>query len=132
MDELELQDRPGFMTRLTGIFSGRAHADDEPMQNPLQTVRQTYAYHICVHREIFTLEDARMIANGIMRGEQQVVNLNVTEPILRQRIVDFLSGVNYALEGNWEEIGENIYLIAPPVANVEVAPATPGTNSYRN
>jgi len=131
MEELELQDRPGFMSRIAGMFSGRSEESVE-VEGPARPTRQHYAYHVTVRKDIVTLEDARMAANGIMRGEQQIVNLSHTESGLRQRIVDFLSGVNFALEGNWEEVGDHIYLIAPPIANVETAPATPTSNSYRN
>jgi cell division inhibitor SepF len=60
------------------------------------------------------------------------LNLSSTEPGLRQKIVDFMSGVNYAQEGTWEEIGESIYLVVPANAYVEVAPATPRMNAVRN
>jgi FtsZ-interacting cell division protein YlmF len=33
--------------------------------------------------------------------------------------------VAFALEGSWEEVGENVYLLVPPSAYVELAAATP-------
>jgi FtsZ-interacting cell division protein YlmF len=43
-----------------------------------------------------------------------------------------MCGVNFALEGSWEEIGDNIYLVVPATTFVEVAPPTARSNSYRN
>ena len=37
-----------------------------------------------------------------------------------------------AQEGTWEEIGENVYMIVPSYAYVEVAPATPRMVAGRN
>ena len=71
-------------------------------------------------------------ANGLKCGEQQILNLSSTESALRQKIVDFMCGVNYAQEGTWEEIGDNIFLVVPGNAYVEVAPATPRMNAVKN
>lgn len=71
-------------------------------------------------------------ANGLKCGEQQILNLASTETALRQKIVDFMCGVNYAQEGTWEEVGENIYLVVPANAYVEVAPATPRMQASKN
>jgi FtsZ-interacting cell division protein YlmF len=43
-----------------------------------------------------------------------------------------MSGVNFAEEGTWEELGENIFMIAPKTATVEVAPASPRMTAQRN
>ena len=71
-------------------------------------------------------------ANGLKRGEQQILNLSGTDAVTRQKIVDFMCGVNYAQEGTWEEVGDGVYLIVPSNAYVEVAPPTPRMNAMRN
>ncbi|HSI73142.1 MAG TPA: cell division protein SepF [Fimbriimonas sp.] len=96
------------------------------------TIRQNYRYTVTVRRQITVFEDALASANGLKRGEQQILNLTATDPQTRQKIVDFMSGVNYAQEGTWEEIGENVYLIVPSNAYVEVAPPTPRMSAIRN
>jgi FtsZ-interacting cell division protein YlmF len=60
------------------------------------------------------------------------LNLTGTDATTRQKIVDFMCGVNYAQEGTWEEVGEGVYLIVPSNAYVEVAPPTPRMNALRN
>lgn len=134
MEELELQDKPGFFTRIAGMFT---RAEDEEVteteeKNRSFELRTAYKYHVTVRRQIVSFDDALAAANGFKRGEQQILNLSSTEPTLRQKIVDFMCGVNYAQEGAWEEIGEHIYLVVPPNVFVEVAPASPRANAIRN
>jgi len=136
MEELELQDKPGIFSRLAGMFSRERDDDveDVKVENPAKalSLRPNYKYNVTIRRQISSFDDAIAAANGLKRGEQQILNLAHTEGFLRQKIVDFMSGVNYAQEGSWEEIGDNIYLVVPAEAFVEVAPPTARSNSLRN
>ena len=135
MEELELQDKPGLFTRLAGMFT-RAEDDEvtetEDGKSRSFELRTAYKYHVTIRRQIVSFDDALAAANGFKRGEQQILNLSATEPTLRQKIVDFMCGVNFAQEGSWEEVGENIYLVVPANVFVEVAPATPRASAMRN
>lgn len=135
MEELELQDRPGFFTRLRTKFMG-----DEPVEDMVDergeprryTLHANYRYAVTVRRQVLSFQDAVAAADGLKRGEQQILNLCAADNQLREKIKDFMCGVNYAEEGTWEELGENIYLLCPPLATVEVAPATPRMNAAKN
>src|SRR5204862_6733449 len=81
--------------------------------NAAVQMRPNYRYTVTVRPQITSFDDALAAANGLKRGDQQILNLSGTDPQTRQKIVDFMSGVNYAQEGSWEEIGENVYLIVP-------------------
>ncbi len=65
-----------------------------------------------------TMEDAKRAADGLKAGHQQVVNFQYAESRVRERIIDFLMGVVYALEGTVERVHEQVFLFAP--ANVQV------------
>jgi len=136
MEELELQDKPGFFSKITGMFThGRDDENYEVSEAPkARTVqlRSAYKYNVTVRRQVVSFDDALAAANGLKNGEQQILNLAHTEAALRQKVVDFMCGVNFALEGSWEEVGENIYLVVPATTYVEVAPPTARSNSYRN
>jgi cell division inhibitor SepF len=130
MEELVLQEKPGVFTRLRSLFV--RHAEEEEHTLPVRaitghgqsyTVRTAYAYNVTVRRGITSFDDAMEAAQGLKNGDQQILNLCCAEPALRQKIVDFICGVNFAQGGTWEEIGENIYVIVPPNAYVEVAPS---------
>lgn len=124
MDELELQDRPGILSKLSGLFGRSQEDEDEPPAagGAVYPLRSSYRYHVSIRRTIASFDDAYAAANGLKRGEQQILNLVATDPMLRQKIVDFMAGVAFAQEANWEEVGEHIYLVAPNSAYVEVVP----------
>jgi len=135
MEELELQDKPGLFSRLTGMFARTESEEDEEGvvdSNNTYALRSAYRYHVTVRRQVANFDEAYAAANGLKRGEQQILNLSLTEPTLRQKIVDFMSGVSFAQDANWEEIGEHVYLVAPGSAFVEVSAETPKNSFLRN
>jgi cell division inhibitor SepF len=81
---------------------------------------------------MYTFEDAMAVANGLRRGEQQIINLAALSGELRDKTINFLCGVNYAQEGTWENVSSDVVLIAPKHALVELTPATPRMNSVSN
>jgi cell division inhibitor SepF len=139
MEEVVLQDKPGLFSKIGNIFTRPVEDDEEEpivqVQNGTGSralVRPTHRYTVTIRRQITSFDDAMAAAVGIKRGEQQVLNLTATDPTLRQKIVDFMCGVNFSQEGTWEEIGEHIYLVAPGHAYIEVAPPTPRVNAIKN
>lgn len=68
--------------------------------------------HVAV-RQPRSFEDARIAADGLKDGRQQIINLEKSNPAMSERIIDFLSGVTYALNGFVEKVGDNVYLFAP-------------------
>ena len=138
MEETVIQDKPGFMSRIAGIFTRTDEFEEEVEVTPEKQangglqLRANYRYTVTVRRQITSFDDAMAAANGLKRGEQQILNLTNTDPVTRQKIVDFMCGVNYAQEGTWEEIGDAVYLIVPSNAYVEVAPPTPRMTALRN
>lgn len=138
MEELELQEKPGLFSRLSNLFARGEEVDEmdsdipSPSAGAAYQLKSAYRYHVTVRQHISNFEEAYAAANGLKRGEQQIVNLANTEPVLRQKIVDFMSGVAFAQDANWEQIGDNIYLVAPASAFVEVASVTPKSGLFRN
>jgi cell division inhibitor SepF len=137
MEETMLEEKAGFFGRVLSKFTRTDVYEEEVEQMPEKNItttgmRRDYRYTVTVRRQITSFDDAVAAAHGLKRGEQQIINLTGTEPVLRQKIVDFMSGVNFAHEGTWEEIGDAIYLVVPQNAYVEVAPATARTSALRN
>ncbi|MGE5545196.1 MAG: cell division protein SepF [Bacillota bacterium] len=66
-----------------------------------------------------TFEEAQDLADSLKNRRQVVLNLNGTETDIARRIIDFLSGTTYALDGQTQKLGENIFLFAP--SNVEIS-----------
>jgi len=139
MEEMVVQDKPGLLSRFASIFTRADEYEEEEAEitpekaaNGGLQLRANYRYTVTVRRQITSFDDAMAAANGLKRGDQQIINLSATDPATRQKIVDFMCGVNYAQEGTWEEIGEDVYLIVPSNAYVEVAPPTPRMSAMRN
>ncbi len=60
-----------------------------------------------------TFDEARDIADHLKQKKPVVINLEGVEKEIARRIVDFLSGSVYALDGNIQKISSGIFLIAP-------------------
>ncbi|MDD4688963.1 MAG: cell division protein SepF [Eubacteriales bacterium] len=60
-----------------------------------------------------TFEDARDIADHLKAKKPCVVNLESVDKEISRRIIDFLSGAVYALDGSIQKISAGIFLIAP-------------------
>ncbi|MCW5938912.1 MAG: cell division protein SepF [Fimbriimonadaceae bacterium] len=132
----ETFEKPGFFSRLAGLMS-RPREDeqyddfDTPQPSTLR-LHTSHRYSVTVRRQVVSFQDAVAAADGIKRGEQQILNLSMASPELREKIRDFMCGVNYNAEGTWEELGEHVYMLAPAMAYVEVAPASPRMTAQSN
>ena len=64
-------------------------------------------------------EDAQEICDQVKARKPVVVNLEKVEYPIAQRIMDFLSGTCYSLDGSIQRVANNIFIIAPE--NVDVS-----------
>lgn len=79
---------------------------------------QLFSLHAQRQQEIVvlqpkTFDDARAIADYLKLRRPVVVNLRGTHSELARRIVDFTSGVTYAVDGHLLRVGEEIFLFTP-------------------
>ena len=66
-----------------------------------------------------TFEEAQNIADQLKSRRPVIVNLENAEKLLAKRIVDFISGTTYALNGNMQKVGNGIFLFVPN--NVDIS-----------
>jgi cell division inhibitor SepF len=66
-----------------------------------------------------SLEDGQTIADQVKGRRPVIVNLDLADERSGQRLLNFLSGVVYALDGSLRKVGDGIFLATP--SNVEVA-----------
>jgi len=64
--------------------------------------------------------EAESIAGQIKAGQAVVVNLEGLPLPTARRLVDYLSGATYGLDGNMEKVGAFIFLFTPPGVNIHV------------
>ncbi|MFY9188202.1 MAG: cell division protein SepF [bacterium] len=60
-----------------------------------------------------SFDEARDVTDHLKARRTVIVNLEGTEAQVAQRIVDFVSGAVYALNGTVERVGSEIFLFAP-------------------
>ncbi len=63
-------------------------------------------------------DDAQQVANCMREKRPVVINFENTEPEAAKRIIDFISGTTYALNGEIKKVGKNVFLCAPSNVNV--------------
>lgn len=63
--------------------------------------------------------ESQQIADFLKNNNSVVVNLKRVTPEQAKRIVDFLSGTLYAIDGDLQKLGGGIFLCTPKSVNVE-------------
>ena len=66
---------------------------------------------VVVNPKVFN--DCEKIADHLKSSRPVVMNMEQTDDSIAQRIVDYVQGVMYALDGKIDRISESIYLCAP-------------------
>ncbi|MCE5315112.1 MAG: cell division protein SepF [Armatimonadota bacterium] len=102
-DELEFMEEPGGKRKATMV---RVHS--------------SRINRVSVWLSVQSFENAQQAADGLKEGHQQIVNMEKASPEVCVRVIDFLSGVIYALDGYIERVGEKVYLFTPSNYVIEV------------
>jgi cell division inhibitor SepF len=63
--------------------------------------------------------DAQQIADRYKDDVPVILNLQQTDPDLSKRLIDFASGLTYALDGGMQRIADKVFLLTP--RNVDVS-----------
>ena len=103
----EREPKPMFSTSVTKKSTGRVVNIHATTQLEV-AVLQPQAY-----------EDAREIADRLKNKKAVVINLEELSKEDAIKVLDFVSGVVYALEGDIQKVSSGIFLIAP--INVSIA-----------
>jgi cell division inhibitor SepF len=72
--------------------------------------------HLVIPR---SFNDAQQIADKFKEGTPVILNLQGSEQDLSKRLIDFASGLTYALDGNMQRVADKVFLLTP--RNVEVS-----------
>jgi cell division inhibitor SepF len=60
-------------------------------------------------------DQAQEVADKFKDGQPVIMNLEGTEREVARRLIDFASGICYALDGSMEKVATGVYLLKPPV-----------------
>jgi cell division inhibitor SepF len=76
----------------------------------------TARVHLVVPR---SFNDAQQIADRFKESIPVILNLQGSDQELSKRLIDFTSGLTYALNGGMQRVADKVFLLTPP--NVEVS-----------
>lgn len=97
-------------TTSSRLATYRAGTDHDP--NPVRAVRP-----VNVQADILVVEefgDAKILADRVRDRVPVILDLRRTEPDLVRRVIDFASGLIYALDGTMSKVGEGVVAVLPP------------------
>lgn len=73
----------------------------------------------CEIIEASTFTDAQELADHIRNGRPVVLDLRTTEPAMVRRLVDFATGLTYALDGRMAKTAQGVILVTPQGKTLE-------------
>jgi cell division inhibitor SepF len=95
-------------------------ADEPPRRRVLAPVGGNGGANVQVHLVTpGSFNDAQEVADRFKRSVPVILNLQTTDGELAKRLIDFASGLTYALDGGMQKIAEKTFLLTP--RNVEVS-----------
>ena len=97
--------------------SSRNVVDFHSAQTAHESVVTSYKMKVIVIEQK-TFDDAQQVANNLREKKPVVINFEKTEAEDAKRIIDFISGTTYALNGEIKKVGHNVFLCAPSNVNV--------------
>ena len=128
--EAELQDRYHERPNVRRLRKRRDEIDDifadddepiSPRTNRLRTVNGGgRASDVRVHLVIpKSFNDAQQVADKFKDSVPVILNLQGVETDLSKRLIDFASGLTYALDGGMQRIADKVFMLTP--RNVEIS-----------
>ena len=118
--------RSATVTRMSERRRGRDEIDDifadddPPRRRILQPVGGNGGADVQVHLVTpGSFNDAQEVADRFKAGVPVILNLQTTDGELAKRLIDFASGLTYALDGGMQKVAEKTFLLTP--RNVEVS-----------
>lgn len=129
-DQYEEQD--GWIARLRDRWFGDSDEDEDEdggfgapagrgRRNGGGAVLQVHQHRgsLITKRIPKSLADAQKAAEDLKERRPVIVNLEGADDELARRVIDFVSGVTYALNGFYEKVGDKVFLFTP--ANIVIA-----------
>jgi cell division inhibitor SepF len=128
--EVELEDRYRERPNVRRLRRRRDEfdeifADDEPRGRQTTVLRPVggrgggngdVRVHLVVPK---SFNDAQQVADKFKDSIPVILNLQGTETDLAKRLIDFASGLTYALEGGMQRIADKVFMLTP--RNVEIS-----------
>ena len=109
------------LIKLPNLFPFDGPEDENETQGEIETLKTTNKEFknktILVEPRAFS--EAQQIADYLKARNQVVVNFKRVTSDVSKRIMDFLNGIIYAIDGTMEKLGPGIVLCAPKGFEIE-------------
>ncbi len=113
-------ERPRNRTaRIEGVSSVEGRRVEPPNRAPAMSESSSVrsVRPVEVQSDVLVVEefgDAKVLADRVRDKVPVVLDLRRAEPDLVRRVIDFSSGLIYALDGTMRKVGEGLVLVLPP------------------
>jgi len=124
----DYEEQDGWISRLRDRWFGEGEEEEEEeteesyrgnrRNGTVLKVHSNRGHQIC-KRAPRNLNDAQKAAEDLKDRRPVIVNLEKADDDLARRVIDFISGVTYALNGFYERVGDKVFLFTP--ANIVIA-----------
>jgi cell division inhibitor SepF len=98
------------------IFADEPRSSARPMMRAVESRPQPAEVHLVVPK---SFNDAQQIADKFKGTVPVILNLQNAENDLAKRLIDFSSGLTYALDGGMQRVADRVFMLTP--RNVEVS-----------
>ena len=89
----------------------------KPKEQPVKTPVNTTGIKVVLAKPE-TFEDGRSVADHVNAKRTVVLNLEETNKEICRRLIDFLSGVAYANNGQLKRVANSTYIITPKTVDI--------------
>lgn len=116
-DDQYIDDGPQMVNNNSGLGVGMDDAEEEPVEGA-QKKNKVVNIHATTQLKVVLVkperfEDASTIADHLNNKRTVVLNLESTNKDVSRRLVDFLSGVAYANNGQIKRVANSTFIITP-------------------
>jgi cell division inhibitor SepF len=98
------------------IFADDTRTSSRPVMRSVETRPQPAEVYLVVPK---SFNDAQQIADKFKGTIPVILNLQSAETDLAKRLIDFSSGLTYALDGGMQRVADKVFMLTP--RNVEVS-----------
>jgi len=104
-DDIFAEDEPGRPTTVLRPVGGRGNGRPQDVR-----------VHLVIPK---SFNDAQQVADRFKDAVPVILNLQGTDTDLSKRLIDFASGLTYALDGGMQRIADKVFMLTP--RNVEIS-----------
>lgn len=115
LDDVEEEKKPNVSTETRKERTQRAEKNTAGKVVPIRTTGK--GFEVCIMKPT-SFEDSQDICDMLLTGRAAIINLEGFDVELAQRIMDFISGAVYSMNGKLHQISSYIFIISPDSVDI--------------